>query len=46
MQAAEALKIVSGAGKPAIGRLLMLDGRTLEWSDIRIRRNPHCTICA
>ena len=46
MQASEALKIVSGAGKPAIGRLLMLEGRTLEWSDIRIRRNPHCSVCA
>ncbi len=45
MQAAEALKIVSGAGKPAVGRLLMLDGRTLEWSDIRIQRNPQCSVC-
>jgi molybdopterin-synthase adenylyltransferase len=46
MQAAEALKIVSGAGKPAIGRLLMLDSRNLEWSDIRIQRNPHCPVCS
>jgi molybdopterin/thiamine biosynthesis adenylyltransferase len=45
MQAAEALKLLSGAGKPAIGRLLMLDGRDMTWTDIRLVRNPDCTVC-
>jgi len=45
MQAAEALKLLSGAGKPAIGRLLMLDGRNMTWSDIRLPRNPLCPVC-
>jgi molybdopterin/thiamine biosynthesis adenylyltransferase len=45
MQAAEALKLLSGAGKPAVGRLLMLDGRDMSWSDIRLPRNPHCPVC-
>ena len=46
MQAAEALKLLSGAGEPAIGRLLMLDGRNLTWTDSRLPRNPDCPVCA
>ena len=45
MQAAEALKLISGAGEPAVGRLLMLDGRDMRWTDIRVPRNPHCPVC-
>jgi molybdopterin/thiamine biosynthesis adenylyltransferase len=45
MQAAEALKLISGAGQPAVGRLLMLDGRDMTWSDIRLPRNPLCPVC-
>lgn len=45
MQAAEALKLLSGAGEPAMGRLLMLDGRDMTWSDIRLPRNPDCLVC-
>jgi molybdopterin/thiamine biosynthesis adenylyltransferase len=46
MQAAEALKILSGMGTHMAGRLLMLDGRELSWSDIRMQRNPDCPVCA
>jgi molybdopterin/thiamine biosynthesis adenylyltransferase len=45
MQAAEALKLLSGAGEPAVGRLLMLDGRSMSWTDIRLPRNPACPVC-
>lgn len=45
MQAAEALKLLSGAGQPAVGRLLMLDGRDMTWNDIRLPRNPDCPVC-
>jgi len=45
MQAAEALKLLSGAGRPAVGRLLMLDGRDMSWNDIRLPRNPDCPVC-
>ncbi len=46
MQAAEALKILSGAGTPAIGRLLMLDGRDMRWTDVQLPRDPKCPVCA
>ena len=46
VQAAEALKILSGMGSHMAGRLLMLDGRELSWTDIRMQRNPNCSVCA
>ncbi len=45
MQAAEALKLLSGAGEPVVGRLLMLDGRNMGFNDIRLARNPDCPVC-
>ena len=46
MQAAEALKLLAGVGTSLAGRLLMLDGRTMEWSTLRLQRAPHCSVCA
>lgn len=45
MQAAEALKLLSGAGPSLAGRLLMLDGRAMEWSSLRVQRDAHCPVC-
>ena len=45
MQAAEALKLISGAGHTLIGRLLMLDGLNMEWNEIRVARDVDCTVC-
>jgi molybdopterin/thiamine biosynthesis adenylyltransferase len=46
MQAAEAIKLLSGAGTSLAGRLQMLDARSMAWNDIRIPRDPECTVCA
>ena len=45
MQAAEALKLLSGAGSATPGRLLMLDGRAMEWNEVRTARDPACPVC-
>jgi molybdopterin/thiamine biosynthesis adenylyltransferase len=45
MQAGEALKWLSGAGRSLRGQLLMLDGRGLECQALRIPRNLACTVC-
>ena len=45
VQAAEALKILSGMGSELVGRLLMLDGRAMSWTDIRMPRQPQCAVC-
>jgi molybdopterin-synthase adenylyltransferase len=46
LQAAEALKLLTGAGESLAGRLLMLDGRTMAWDSVRLARQPLCTVCA
>jgi molybdopterin/thiamine biosynthesis adenylyltransferase len=46
MQAAEALKLVAGIGQPLTGRLLMLDGRSMEWTQVRTGRKVDCAVCA
>jgi molybdopterin/thiamine biosynthesis adenylyltransferase len=46
MQAAEALKLLSGAGPSLAGRLQMLDARTMSWSEVRVPRNAACPVCA
>ena len=45
MQAGEALKLIGGFGTPAIGRLLMIDARTLEITPIRVPRVADCPVC-
>ena len=45
MQAAEALKLMSGAGTALTGRLLMLDGRDMSWNEVRFQRDPTCKVC-
>ena len=46
VQAAEALKLLSGVGQSLAGRLQMLDAHTMEWSEMRIARQPECAVCA
>lgn len=46
MQAAEALKLLAGVGQSLAGRLLMLDGRAMEWNEVRIPRNTNCPVCS
>lgn len=45
MQAAEALKILASIGQALTGRLLMLDGRSMEWTQVRMSRKAGCLVC-
>ena len=45
MQAAEALKLLAGVGQSLAGRLQMLDARAMEWTEIRMARQPGCPVC-
>lgn len=45
MQAAEALKLVAGIGSSLAGRLQMLDARAMEWTELRVARDPACPVC-
>ena len=45
LQAMEAVKLLAGLGSRLTGRLQMLDGRSLEWNEVRLQRNPSCPVC-
>lgn len=46
IQALEAIKILTGAGKTLGGRLLVFDGLRLQWRELRLQRDPACPVCA
>ncbi len=45
IQAAEALKLMAGIGESLAGRLLMLDARSMSFTEMRVARQPHCKVC-
>ncbi|MEO6018353.1 MAG: ThiF family adenylyltransferase, partial [Polaromonas sp.] len=45
IQAAEALKLLSGVGESLTGRLLMLDARSMSWNELKMPRDAACTVC-
>lgn len=45
MQAAEALKLLTGLGSRLTGKLLMIDGRDLAFTPISLPQNPQCAVC-
>jgi molybdopterin/thiamine biosynthesis adenylyltransferase len=45
MQAAEAIKLVTGAGRPLVGRLLLYDALWAETRTISVARRPGCAVC-
>ena len=46
VQAAEALKLLAGAGETLNGRLLLFDCLKMEWRSIRLSKDPACKVCA
>jgi molybdopterin/thiamine biosynthesis adenylyltransferase len=45
MQAMETVKLITGIGSRLTGRLQMLDGRGMEWNEVRLQRNATCPVC-
>ncbi len=46
MQAVEAIKVLSGAGQPMRGKLLLYDAANGQCREVRIPRDPTCKVCA
>lgn len=46
VQAAEALKLLSGIGETLAGRLLCLDSLAMQWRSLNVPRDPACAVCA
>jgi adenylyltransferase/sulfurtransferase len=45
VQAVEAMKLILGAGRPLIGRMLHFDTLSSEVRVLKLRRDPHCLVC-
>jgi adenylyltransferase/sulfurtransferase len=45
IQAAEALKLITGSGETLAGRLLLLDALTMQVRTITLRKDSACPVC-
>jgi molybdopterin/thiamine biosynthesis adenylyltransferase/rhodanese-related sulfurtransferase len=45
LQTNEAIKLAAGIGDPLIGRLLLFDALSTEFSDVKIARRADCPVC-
>lgn len=45
LQATEALKVILNIGELLTDRLLTFDAQTMEFREIKIRKNPKCPVC-
>jgi molybdopterin/thiamine biosynthesis adenylyltransferase/rhodanese-related sulfurtransferase len=45
IQVNEAIKVLTGIGEPAIGKLVIYDALELEWRKLRVRKDPSCALC-
>jgi molybdopterin/thiamine biosynthesis adenylyltransferase/rhodanese-related sulfurtransferase len=45
IQATEAIKLITGAGDPLVGRLLLVDALTMSFRTITVRPDPLCPAC-
>jgi molybdopterin/thiamine biosynthesis adenylyltransferase/rhodanese-related sulfurtransferase len=45
IQASEALKLALGIGEPLVGRLLLYDALSGEFTEMKLRRDPGCPVC-
>src|SRR3954471_12869178 len=46
LQATEVIKLITGAGEPLVGRLLLYDALGATFTELKVRRDPDCPICS
>ncbi|MDR0234534.1 MAG: ThiF family adenylyltransferase, partial [Zoogloeaceae bacterium] len=45
IQAAEALKVITGVGEPLYNALLTFDAKTMQFRKTKLKPNPRCRVC-
>jgi len=45
IQATEAIKVLTGAGTPLKGKLLILDALHMQWRTLKLSADPNCPVC-
>jgi adenylyltransferase/sulfurtransferase len=45
LQALEAIKLIIGFGESLIGRLVLFDGRRMQFRELALQKDPDCPVC-
>jgi len=45
MQATEAIKLITGVGTPAIGKLVIYNSLDMQFRNLKLRKDPNCPLC-
>jgi len=45
LQALETIKVIASYGEPLVGRLLIFDGLTMSWREVKLPRDANCAAC-
>ena len=45
MQASEAIRLLADVGEALVGKLLLLDGLTMSWHQVKLVRDQNCPVC-
>ena len=45
IQATEALKLILGIGESLSSRLLLIDALSMNFREVKLKRNPACPLC-
>ncbi|PSW06100.1 molybdopterin-synthase adenylyltransferase MoeB [Photobacterium lipolyticum] len=46
VQAMEAIKVVANMGDPLTGKILMLDAMSMSWREMKLTKQPTCSVCS
>ncbi len=46
LQAAEAIKWITGAGESLLGRLILFDALTMSFKTVKLQKDPNCPVCS
>jgi molybdopterin/thiamine biosynthesis adenylyltransferase/rhodanese-related sulfurtransferase len=46
LQSVEVIKLVTGAGDPLVGKLLLYEALGATFTELKVRRDPDCPICS
>jgi adenylyltransferase/sulfurtransferase len=45
VQAMEAIKVIAKLGQPLLGKLLLLDAKTMQWQQFTLPKDATCASC-
>lgn len=45
MQATESIKLLADFGEPLVGRLQILDAKSMTWRELKLAKDPQCPVC-